>query len=182
MKRTSWFGWRRRSRPSPITLAVDSVDLARRGLDGLAVERHDELAEGRAHAVDRAGAAGRAEPDAGAGELACAGRDRGPGRSASAASSSAHRRARRRVGIVEPHRMAGTAARCGRDVARRAPACEQQRRRALGVGAGRTDPHRDRHARARRSAATSRATPTSIAPRRVDLQHEQRRPAFVRLA
>ena len=49
--RTSWLGWRRRSVPVPITLAVDELHRTGRGGDGLAVELHDELAEGRPHAV-----------------------------------------------------------------------------------------------------------------------------------
>ena len=106
MNRTSWLGWRRRSLPVPITLAVESLTAPAGGGDRLAVELHDHLADGRAHAVGGADVAWPAvEPSRVARELA------GAVGIATVALRRAPRggRPRRRgvlgVRVVEPHRV-----------------------------------------------------------------------------
>ena len=115
-----------------------------------------------AHAVGRADAARRRRAEARAGELA-----RAVGIAAVALGERrelvGHAGARRGAGVVELHRLAGTRARPRRDV-REVRGLRQDRGRALGVGARRTDPHRDRDAASGGWRARPAAMSVSIAP------------------
>ena len=170
MKRTSWFGWRRRSwpladRPSPST----SFDLAGCGRrrSGRRARTMSSPMVGRTPSV--APTARAVAPIRGAGRRASrAPSGSRPRASASAASRSATSRPGRLAsGSSSRTGCAGPAPEDRRDVGE-VRGLEQQRGRALGVGAGRPDPDDDRARRDRSivahdvlDAGVDRARPTS---------------------
>ena len=121
---------------------------------------------------------GRAEPHRG--QLAARRRDHGRCAGRASASRSATARPGARVRVVEAHRLAGAGARAGRDE-REVRGLQEDRGRALGVGARRPDPHGDRNARTLDGAHDLFDVGVDGA-RRLQLQDQQGRPVLVGLA
>ena len=105
-----WFGWRRRSRPSPTTSRGRELHRARRGRDRRAVEVDDEVAERRAHPGHRRRRARRllGRQRRGSARRGRARRAGGRSRRASAARAGcATAPTGTAVGLVERERVAG---------------------------------------------------------------------------
>ena len=170
---TSWFGWRRRSRPSPTTLAVDSVTSPAAVVTVLPSSSHDHFTERRPHTVRSRRR--RARPSIrGACRQACVRRP-GRGLAGRRAPRADHRPAfcvdapgsSSRTGWPGPAPDAG-------EMYARCAASSSTVVAPLAFRARRTDPHHDRNLRTV-DGAHDFCTPASIAPDELDLQHDHRR-------